>query len=151
MWRARQACQLRCIANRAGRLCNPAIAPSKQGVTKGWDKFLSVSWYPHPSRTNTTRNPNQKPGPTNCILNSPKSCFALGVLGSTSANHLRRVEADITECFVVKSRCFLKKMVYQYEWWRKTSGTEGTHRYSGWGSTTVGLSVRFNGKVLYAN
>ena len=37
----------------------------------------------HGIRTNTTRNPNQKPGPTNCILNSPKSCFALGVLGST--------------------------------------------------------------------
>ena len=30
----------------------------------------------HGIRTNTTRNPNQKPGPTNCILNSPKSCFA---------------------------------------------------------------------------
>ena len=29
-------------------------------------------------------NPNQKPGPTNCILNSPKSCF--GVLGSTRGN-----------------------------------------------------------------
>ena len=37
----------------------------------------------HGIRTNTTRNPNQKPGPTNCILNSPKSCSALGVLGST--------------------------------------------------------------------
>jgi len=57
---------------------------------------------PHPipmvSRTNTTRNPNQKPGPTNCILNSPNSkiLFILGVLGSTAGSRSLRISVIIS-------------------------------------------------------
>ena len=78
MWRARQACQLRCIANGAGRLSNPAIAPSKQGVTKGWDKFLSVSWYPQPHKHHS--KPKSKAGPYKLHPKFPKILFRPGRL-----------------------------------------------------------------------
>jgi len=77
VWRARQACQLRCIANGAGRLCNPAIAPSKldQGL-QNWDKFTSVSWYPHKHHS----KPKSKAGPYKLHPKFPKILFRPGRL-----------------------------------------------------------------------
>jgi hypothetical protein len=42
VWRARQACQLRCIANRAGRLNNPAMAPSQFDPVEKRERVLPV-------------------------------------------------------------------------------------------------------------
>ena len=66
------------FANGAGRLCNPAIAPSKldQGL-QNWDKFTSVSWYPHKHHS----KPKSKAGPYKLHPKFPKILFRPGRLG----------------------------------------------------------------------
>ena len=65
------------FANGAGRLCNPAIAPSKldQGL-QNWDKFTSVSWYPHKHHS----KPKSKAGPYKLHPKFPKILFRPGRL-----------------------------------------------------------------------
>ena len=77
MWRARQACQLRCIANGAGRLSNPAIAPSKldQGFGINSEVFLGC---PQPHKHHS--KPKSKAGPYKLHPKFPKILFSPGRL-----------------------------------------------------------------------
>jgi hypothetical protein len=59
VWRARQVWQLRCIANRAGRLSNPAIVRSLEGVAEVPGAIGDAPQLPHPTRTPHREPPSQ--------------------------------------------------------------------------------------------